>query len=489
MDFLHNLKKNNFLNVVAALAKTNKREVYLVGGYLRDLFLKRESFDFDFAVDRGAVNFARSVCRRLKGDFVVLDKEHGSARVIIKKSGKNYTLDFTDFRGRDIKEDLCLRDFTINAMALDVAVLKKRVNIGDFLLDPYCGRADIKKKVIKAVSDRAFGDDPLRILRIFSLSAALKFNIDEAALGLAAKHKEKIPSVSSERIREELFKILATPNAAEFFRRMDRVAILDKVIPQINIMRGVAQGPYHHLDVLEHSFEAVTQIEKLFTQLKRRVKITAYLDEVIGAEHSRRQVLKLAALLHDIGKPGALTFEEGRTKFHGHEHIGRRIVSEISACLKLSLKEKEALKAMVLWHLRPGYLADNENISERAIFRYYRDTNAEGVSILLLSMADQRATRGPLTSEKSRKQHEKSCLWLVKEYFRRKEEKRLPKLINGNDLIKKLGLVPGPLFGKILRVLDEEQAAGEINTKKAALELARKLAKCQSIKESKCQRR
>lgn len=483
MNPLFKIKKNHFFGVILKLAELNRRKVYLVGGYLRDLFLRRESFDFDFAVDKGAIKFSRSVAERLKGDFVILDKEHGSARVIVKKENTNYTFDFTDFRGRDINEDLSLRDFTINAMALDLICLKKAVS--EELIDPYSGKSDIKKGLIKAVNNRAFCDDPLRILRVFSLSAVLKFKIDGPTLKLAQESRDGIFSVSSERVREELFKVLAVPNAADFFRKMDNLSILEKIIPEINIMRGIEQGPYHHLDVLGHSFEAVSQIEKLFSELKRNKKVSAYLDEVIAAEHTRRQVLKLAAFLHDIGKPDALTFEEGKTKFHGHEHVGRRLASTICDRLKLSGKEKDAIKAMILWHLRPGYLADNPDISERAIFRYFRDTDSEGVSILILSMADQRSTRGPLTHKESRVRHEKTCLWLMREYFRRKEEKRLPKLITGVDLIKKLRLNPGPIFKEILIQVEEEQAAGEITTKKKALELARQIVAAYAKKIAK----
>jgi len=139
----------------------------------------------------------------------------------------------------------------------------------------------------------------------------------------------------------------------------------------------------------------------------------------------------------------------------------------------------DALEKMVLWHLRPGYLADNEEVTPRAIFRYFRDTKKEGVSVFLISLADQRATKGPLTSRKSRIQHEKVVLNLVKEYFKRKKEKKLPRLISGDDLIKKFKLAPSPLIGKILREIEELQAIGKTKNKKEALEAARKFIKNQ----------
>jgi hypothetical protein len=130
---------------------------------------------------------------------------------------------------------------------------------------------------------------------------------------------------------------------------------------------------------------------------------------------------------------------------------------------------------MVFWHLRPGYLADNEEISPRAKFRYFRDTASEAVSVLLISIADQRSTKGPLTTDESRRQHEKTVFGLIKEYFRKKKEKKPKRIINGNDLINKFKLEPSPLIGKVLREIEELQAIGKVKGKKEALKIAEKI--------------
>jgi putative nucleotidyltransferase with HDIG domain len=256
---------------------------------------------------------------------------------------------------------------------------------------------------------------------------------------------------------------------------MDTLKVLKIIIPEIEIMRGVKQGPYHHLDVLRHTFETIRQLENLIHELKKNKEIQDYLNEVISAGRKRYALIKLGALLHDIGKPYALRKENGKTKFHGHEKIGLEIAEQIAERLRLSNDELDALRKMVFWHLRPGYLADNEEITARATFRYFRDTAQEGVSILLLSIADQRATKGPLTVEESRIHHEKVALDLIKEYFKRKKEKKMPRIITGDNLIKKFQLEPSPLIGKILREIEELQAIGKITTKKQALDAARKL--------------
>jgi len=163
--------------------------------------------------------------------------------------------------------------------------------------------------------------------------------------------------------------------------------------------------------------------------------------------------------------------------FYGHERVGRQIADRIAKMLKLSTREKTALEKMIFCHLRPGYLGDSESPSARAVFRFFRDTGEEGISVLLISLADQRSTCGPLTSEKDHLQHEKVNKGLIDYYFQKQKEKKVKRLLDGNDLIKKLKLSPSPLFSKILREIEEAQAEGSIKTKQQALALAKKVAK------------
>ena len=473
---LARLKERNLLRLVLSTAKKRRIKLYLVGGYLRDILLKREKAnpDIDFSLKKNAIAFAKALQRKIKAGFVVLDKEHGCARLVKRIKDKVYTLDFTDFRGKTITKDLFHRDFTINALAIELEKLFLSEDREDAIIDPYKGRADLKSKIIRMVNKKAFDEDPLRILRAFSLAIIFDFKIDKETLKTIKLKAKGLSRVSSERIRDELFKILERPNAFSYLQDLDRLKILKIIIPEIEVMRGLKQGPYHHLDVWKHSLETVKQLELLITQLEDNSEVGDYLNEIISPGRSRRALIKLGALLHDTGKPAALRREDGKIKFHGHERISSDITENIAERLKLSNDERDSLDKMVLWHLRPGYLADNEEITPRAIFRYFRDTEKESVSILLISLADQRATKGPLTSQESRRHHEKVVLNLIREYFRREKEKKLPRLISGDDLLKKFKLQPSPLIGKILREIEELQALGKIKSKKEALERAQK---------------
>jgi poly(A) polymerase len=467
------------LQEAGRLADFRKVKLYLVGGALRDLYLGRKKLnpDFDFTLRKGAVSFARALAAKLKAGFVLLDKERGIARVVKKAKDKFYTLDFTDFKGKDLQDDLLHRDFTINSFALNLSDVFSPSTLHGRIIDPFSGRQDIEDKIIRQVSKDAFKDDPLRVLRAFSSACLFNFKIEEKTLKNAAASRKDLGNVSYERIRDELFKVFSCPKSFETILLLDKLKILEVIFPEIKQMRGVEGGPYHHLDVWEHTLESLKQLEGLFVEIRKKEEVNAYLDECVSGERSRRQLLKLGMLLHDIGKPKALRREGKKIMFHGHERVGLEFVYAISERLKLSNEETRALKLMVLWHLRPGYLGDTPKPTARAVFRYFRDAGKEAAAILLLSVADQRSTRGRLTTKNAGLQHEKACFTLIKEYFSKSKEKKEERLITGDDLIKSFKLEPSPLIGKVLKEMEELQAIKKIKDKKSALVAAARIIK------------
>ncbi|MCX5697077.1 MAG: HD domain-containing protein [Candidatus Omnitrophica bacterium] len=466
-----------YLRDILGFAASKRERLFLVGGSLRDALLKRrkEDIDIDFCIKKGAIPFGRALSRALGAGFVVLDEKFGSCRLVKKDRDKIYTFDFTDFRGKSLKDDLLHRDFTINTLALDLESALLAHNPERFLIDFYGAREDLNKKSLRLVNRRAFDEDPLRILRAFSLSCVLNFKIDKGTLALIKQKRKRLGSVSGERIRDELFKILHSNSAYAFFLELDKLGILKLVIPEIEVMRGVKQGPYHHLDVFRHSLETIRQMEMFIEDSRKKRDINNYLQEVISGARKRFSLMKLAALLHDIGKPDARRRKGGKIKFYGHERIGAKFTDIIARRLKLSNDESEALKKMVFWHLRPGYLGDSAHLTPRAKFRYFRDAGREAVSILILSLADQRSTRGPLTTKESRLRHEKVTAALMAESFRRSRQVKMVRLVNGDDLIKKFKLKPSPLIGRLLSELEELQAIGKMKSKAQGFRLVKGL--------------
>ena len=347
--------------------------VYLVGGFFRDQLLGRECHDFDFAVSKGAVSFARTFSKKIKGAFVLLDEKHACARVVKKQKGKIVTFDFADFRGTTVQKDLLGRDFTINTFCCQINSLRPNVELTESFLDMRKGLADLKAKRIKMVSSKAFVEDPLRLVRAFAFAATLGFRIEPKTLARIKKDRDLIRDVSFERIRDELFKILGSSKAASTLKAMDKIGLLEKIVPQVTFMVNVKQGGYHHLDIWKHSLETVKQVEKLIKEVSDE-EICAYLSETLAGGRTRAALLKMAALLHDIGKPDTLKKEGVKMSFHSHERVGKSIVRSIAKNIRLSTKERFVLQDMVLWHLRPGYLSNFKKPSERrglSVFERY----------------------------------------------------------------------------------------------------------------------
>ena len=228
---------------------------------------------------------------------------------------------------------------------------------------------------------------------------------------------------------------------------------------------------------LLHTLETLHQLELIFKTVKQNPQINNYLETELAGLRKRFSLLKFACILHDVGKPKALRREKGKIIFHGHERVGLGLTRIISRRLKLSNEEGRSLERIVLWHLRPGYLAANQQPTQRAIFRYFRDTGSDALAVLLLSLADQRATKGPLTTALSRVRHEKTVKMLVRKLLKKNNEKKMIRLLNGNEIMKKFKLSASPLVGAVLSALEEAQAIGKIKNKKAAFALAAKIIK------------
>ena len=470
------IKSIPYLAEVSFLAKKNNVGVWLVGGALRDIVIKKdkEITDFDFCIERSTFFFASEFRKLTKSKMIVLDERQKSYRIIAKKEEKAYTYDFTRIRGKDLKSDLLSRDFTVNTLALSLNDMP-RVKIIDLL----GARRDLIKKRIKMVSRQVLEDDPLRILRAFSLSCLYGFKIEKKTERALGEYRKLLGRVSKERINEELFKILAAKKSYPAIKKMSDLFIIDEIIPCITPCRRVRQGGYHHLDVWGHSLEALFRLETLVDRrLSKDKNINNYLSKNVSGKHRLIDVIKLAVILHDIGKPPAKRIVNGKVIFHTHEKIGADLIEQVYKELKLSIKEKEIVKKLIFWHLRPGYLADQENRpSERAVYRFFRDTDDYGPAVVILSLADWRATRGPLTNSKKRRRHEKVMLNLIKKYFDDKKKKPIPKLINGFDIMRRFKIKPSPLVGEILRKIREEQELGNVRNKREAYRLAQMIIK------------
>jgi poly(A) polymerase len=477
------ISDSKFLQVLQEIADSQKQQVYLVGGALRDLFFKqkkqKKTIDWDFTIKSGALDFAKKLARRLDANYVVLDQKHKTARVIFKVNNQECRLDFTDFRAKTLKGDLKKRDFTINTLYLNV---KELLNGRAEIIDCFGAIGDIKNKSLRITSKDNFKDDPLRILRGYAFCCQWGLVFDQATEALIKSNIFRLAQVSPERISVELAKIFGAKRIYKYVLKMDCFGVFDVIFPEIKSLRGVEQGLFHHLDVWNHSLESLAQLEKLLRVLPKKIsveyaeKVNMYLSEEICGNRSRLWLLKAACLMHDIAKPQTkFVSEDNRVHFYTHEKQGAQIVRSVGKRLKLSRKEIDILSNIVLYHLRAGQLV-NRIPSKRSKFRFLRDTADNAVCILLLTLADRWAMQGTLSKSENFVFHENELLKMIADFFKQQNPvNKKPRFLNGDEVMSLLGLSKGPLVGKILAQIEEAQAIESIRNKQQAENLAYQL--------------
>ena len=473
------------LRMVVDILQDNHIEAYLVGGAVRDLILKRSHIvDFDFAVPSDGLKVARRIADELNAAFYPLDVERRTGRVVYERpedssSQKSY-LDFATFRGADLQADLWDRDFSINAMAFGLTPPRQ-------LIDPVQGQTDLKNGRIRAVGANTFQNDPARILRAIRQATDFGFVIEpqtEQWLRQAVAH---LTTVSPERQRDELLKLLNTHHPGTAISQLHYFDIILHLLPEVAATTGVEQSPPHHLDVFRHTVAALTAWATLirtdFSGVvadKWQEQIKQYLSEPLTGDLAVQTVMPMALLLHDTGKP--LTRAEqnnssGQTKvtFIGHEKESATIVRRVLGRLRFSSQAANFVETVVAHHMRPLLLATTANsLSRRAIYRLFRDTSERGfqagLAVALHAIADHQATYPPGQGQPELERLLGITDKLVEAYFEQHDQVVDPSaLLTGHDLIKIFELKEGRLVGVLLKRLKEVQAAGQITDRAGAI--------------------
>jgi poly(A) polymerase len=455
---------------------------FLVGGYLRDSLLSLPSQDIDVAVAGNPQLLGQELAQELGGAFIPLSPTHGVARVVVRgPDNQPCTVDVTGLSG-NIEEDLARRDFTINALALPLENW-----LSDYwreaILDPFNGREDLSRKRIRTVSPYVFQDDPGRLLRAVRLAARLQFRLDPETARLIRTEAHRIERVSGERVRDELLAILAQDNARTQLEVLDRLDLLCRIIPELALAKGVEQPRVHYWDVWGHLLHTVEAAERvtgghqnsaIYSFVPWTPKAEEYFSQEVSDGHTRRTILKLAGLLHDIAKPQTKSQDEtGRTRFFGHSELGAEMADTRLAQLRLSSKGIAMVTKMVEQHLRPTNMQHGAELpTKRAIYRYFRDLGDVAIDTLYLAMADYLAAKGPQLSPDDWGNHARMMTYILQTGAEQAKPGKPERLVTGHDLMQRFNLSPGPEIGLLLDKINEARAAGEISTQEEALALA-----------------
>jgi poly(A) polymerase len=479
------------LDVIRREAAANS-PVYLVGGAVRDILRNRPVHDLDLVLTERVRPLARRVANRLGGDFYMLDEERDTARVIdhSPEAGTIF-LDFCSLRAPDLESDLRDRDFTVNAIAIEL-------RHPDRLIDPTGGAQDLRAGLLRACSPQSLEHDPVRVLRGVRLSLSLNFDIQPETQAWMRQAAPLLTRISAERQRDELFRMLEGGQVTSAIHLLDTLGVLDLLLPELAALKGVTQSPPHTLDVWEHTLALLSALDAIWAALVGELPVESapaplvasalsrlgryhsaladHFSAALNPNRSLRSLLFLAALYHDIAKPLTRSVEPGgRIRFLRHEDLGAATLVERARGLALSQVEIQRLESIVGQHMRIHLLANTgERPSNRAVYRFFRDAGPAGIDVILLSLADVLATYGdslPLAVWEAELEIARA---LCEAWFERPTDSvRPPRLLTGDDLMAALSLPPGPTVGRLLADIQEAQAAGEITTREQAIAFAK----------------
>ena len=461
MNLKNQLKEsqnNNVLSILELagnLAKQDGIEVYVVGGFVRDLIMGIPVNDIDLMTVGDGIQFARKLADELGVKKIVPFKKFGTALIPNKSvqievatartesytddSRKPSTVVYTDLKG-----DLLRRDFTINAMAMDIGP----ETFGN-ITDPFGGIADIENKILRTPldPDETFSEDPLRMMRAAYFASKLEFDIENECRASMKMQASRIDIVSWERILDEFIKILATKKPSVGLVILQKTGLMEIVFPEIHVMYGMEQtSEWHHKDIFAHTLQVVDNAAKLTDKME----------------------IRFAALVHDIAKPNTRRIDKKRGyTFHGHDAIGERMLNKVARRLKLSNYLKDYLKKLTLLHLRPISLV-KEIVTDSAVRRLMVSAGDDLDDLMILCKADI-TTKNPNRVKRYLKNFEK-VEEKMSNVVNRDTLKAFQSPVRGDEIMTICGLTEGRNVGKIKEAIEEAILDGLIdNTYEAAL--------------------
>ena len=445
---------------------------WIVGGAVRDAARGREVTDLDLAVSGDPAAAARAIAAELDGHAFELSAEFATWRAAAPDGA--WQVDATALRGGSIETDLEARDFTVGAVAVPLS--------GGDAFDPHGGLADLESGILRAVGPRSFAADPLRLLRAARLAAELELEIEPETIGLARAAAPSASEPAGERQLAELRRLLEGDDPLRGLALLDELGVTAVVLPELDGLRGVEQGPNHHLDVHGHTIAVLERTLEIEADLERFAgdraeEVAALLAEPLADEMTRGTALRLGALLHDVGKPVTRGERDGYVTFIGHDQSGAEMIGALCGRLRASRALTAHLQGLALHHLRLGFLVHEAPLPPRRVHEYLCATEPVAADVTLLTVADRLSARGggPFATEEVIEAHLTLARGMLAAALDWRRDGPPPPLLRGDELAAEVGIEPGPELGELMAELEAAQYAGEVTTREQAVERARSL--------------
>lgn len=465
---LDTLKRLEVFKTVRTLAQEGNTSVYLVGGAVRDLLMGAlPEKDFDFATQHDPVPMARRFAHKVSGTFIVLSEEPPNYRIVFYRKHRRIEVDFSAFRGLDLHEDLKLRDFTVNAMAIAVSDLYESGETPIF--DPTGGIADLQSKKVRATSNRAFHDDPLRILRAVRIAKAWGLRIDSATEKEITSKRELLGTVATERIRSEFCKAIAYSDAPATIQALDRLGLLALLFGDSFLL---SERSASNLFPPDADLRATAQTEWALANLRTfcqdfEKNVNGHVAQEVEADMYYTTLLKLGGIVVDLAQGSK---QRSGAQMQNASQIG----ISISKRLRFGKTATKILHTMVERVDRVFDMLRMDPVPERTCFRYFYDFGSQGIELLIhawaISSAYDSNNYPPNFETKLRILAHRLLYYYYAEFCTNNPQ----PLLSGNDLITRFGLKEGKVVGTVLDRIGEAEAQGRLRSRKEALDFVQK---------------
>lgn len=485
---------NFYLSYFDDIARVLPKDAYcfVVGGWLRDRLLGEPvgyNIDVDLLVTCDPRLLAKDFANLIRGSYFefekkgMLIKRATVATVILRLPPYKYRFDFAQVKGKDIEkalvDDLLSRDFTANAMAVSIDDLLSLGVKQAIIYDPAKGIEDLERGLLRPVSLKNLEEDPVRILRGFRLSVEKNLQLTEDFFEFLKRKADYIKKSPAERVTLEFFKVLRHGRSSEVIRKLYEHKVLEAIFPEVSRLREVRDQGEHHLYPLdEHTMRVMENLDKVLENRERYISpelLKGIGNMHVHGEFSDLELLKLAALFHDIAKPQTFEIKDGKVTFYNHDKLGAQMVRNIGRRLKWGEDATEFVAKIVENHLRPFYLRESlrkDQLTDKGRAKFWRECEAFAPHLFLHAIADS-------VGSGDSKEELRDLLFTIHdlERYRRDKYNRIPirPLLNGREVMEVLHIPQGPLVGKIKRALEEAQLEGSVRTKEQAIEFIKSI--------------